>query len=98
MLFARTSEKHATYKEIRKKSNRNIKTMDHKRHKKKSKVKDRPYKDMMRTRNIQLLQIKENLKYFNKIVNLIRNYLKKEIHNILLFKKSNKTNTPCSLF
>ena len=32
-LFSRTLDKHAPYKEIRKKLNRNIKTMDYKRHK-----------------------------------------------------------------
>ena len=70
-LFSRILDKHSPYKEIRKK-NVNNKTMDYKKHKKSIKVRDRLYKDMIRTKNIQLRQIKERSfkKYRNRIVDL----------------------------
>ena len=48
--------------------------MDYKKHKKSIKVRDRLYKDMIRTKNIQLRQIKEKSfkKYRNRIVKLMK--------------------------
>ena len=48
--------------------------MDYKKHKKSIRVRDRLYKDMIRTKNIQLRQIKERSfkKYCNRIVNRMK--------------------------
>ena len=86
-VFSRTLVKHAPYKEIRKKNKiETLKPWITKGIKQSIKVRDRLYKDMTKTKNIQLCQIKEKSfkKYRNKIVDLIkigsctaRNFLKK---------------------
>ena len=74
-LFSRTLDKHARYKEIRKKNGiETLKPWIIKGIKQSIKVRDRLYKDMTKTKNIQLRQIKEKFfkKYRNKIVDLIK--------------------------
>ena len=73
-VFSRTLVKHAPYKEIRKKNKiETLKPWITKGIKQSIKVRDRLYKDMTKTKNIQLRQIKEKSfkKYRNKIVDLI---------------------------
>ena len=73
-LFSRTLDKHAPYKEIRKKNEITLKSWITKDIKQSIKVKDRPYKDMIRTKNIQLCQSKEKSfrKYRKKIVDIMK--------------------------
>ena len=74
-FFSRTLGKHAPYKEIRKKDEIiTLKPWITKDIKQSIKVKDRLYRDMIRTKNIQLRQIKE--KYFKKYRNKIVDYIK----------------------
>ena len=74
-LFSRTLDKYAPYKEIRKKNEiETLKPWITKGVKQSIKVRDRLYKDVTKTKNIQLRQIKEKSfkKYRNKIVDLIK--------------------------
>ena len=97
-VFSRTLDKHAPYKEIRKKNDIvTLKPWITKGIKQSIKVRDRLYKDMIRTKNIQLHQIKEKhcKKYRNKTVDLIKktenrttiNFLKKAREIPMLYGK-----------
>ena len=73
--FSKTLDKHAPYKEIRKENEiETLKPWITKGIKQSIKVRDRLYKDMIKTKNIQLCQIKENSfkKCCNKVVDLIK--------------------------
>ena len=72
--FSKTLDKHASYKEIKENEIETLKPWITKGIKQSIKVRDRLYKDMTKTKNIQLCQIKEKSfkKYCNKIVDLIK--------------------------
>ena len=91
-LFSRTLDKHVLYKEIRKKNETiTLKPWITKGIKQSIKVRDRFYKDMIRTRNMQLRQIKEKSfkKYRNKIVDLIKINRKSQYHKFFVENKRN---------
>ena len=92
-FFSRTLGKHAPYKEIRKKDEIiTLKPWITKDIKQSIKVKDRLYRDMIRTKNIQLRQIKE--KYFKKYRNKIVDYRKiSRKSHYEKFLKENKRNS-----
>ena len=89
-LFSRTLDKHALYKEIRKRKEITLKPWITKGIKQSIKVRDRLYKDMIRIKNIQLHQIKEKSfkKYCNKKVDFIK--INKKSHYQKFFEENKK--------